>query len=263
MMNFVENKTLQAILAISLTGAAQSAGASVITASSSIDWNSFNVQIIDLSGGTNTPQLNWTSQNAFATSTSYTATPYDYQYDYQYASDFTTSLATNTPTALSQSSSIRNASILQADAQSTVGGVYNYANAQAYNQGNFELTGKGFALITADWSNSVTGGAIGDYSDYGYVYTNLSGYFNDNNGNSGSSSSNNNVYSFYSGPTNNSGTFALAVFGDGVHVVTGSLTAYSGAYTYVNAVPVPAAGWLFGTGLIGLVGFSRRKTAPV
>jgi len=30
---------------------------------------------------------------------------------------------------------------------------------------------------------------------------------------------------------------------------------------YVSAVPVPAAVWLFGSGLIGLVGFARRKKA--
>jgi len=29
----------------------------------------------------------------------------------------------------------------------------------------------------------------------------------------------------------------------------------------VSAVPVPAAFWLFGSGLIGLVGFARRKKA--
>ena len=29
----------------------------------------------------------------------------------------------------------------------------------------------------------------------------------------------------------------------------------------VSAVPVPAAVWLFGSGLIGLVGFARRKKA--
>ena len=33
------------------------------------------------------------------------------------------------------------------------------------------------------------------------------------------------------------------------------------SWSQVNAVPVPAAVWLFGTALIGLVGFSRRKKA--
>jgi len=31
--------------------------------------------------------------------------------------------------------------------------------------------------------------------------------------------------------------------------------------TYVSAVPVPAAAWLFGSGLIGLIGVARRKKA--
>ncbi len=35
---------------------------------------------------------------------------------------------------------------------------------------------------------------------------------------------------------------------------------YIGAQVNVSAVPVPAAVWLFGSGLIGLVGIARRKT---
>ncbi len=41
----------------------------------------------------------------------------------------------------------------------------------------------------------------------------------------------------------------------------GSTLAYGAAP--VSAVPVPAAAWLFGSGLIGLVGVSRRKTDTV
>jgi hypothetical protein len=35
---------------------------------------------------------------------------------------------------------------------------------------------------------------------------------------------------------------------------------YNGATITTSAVPVPAAAWLFGSGLIGLVGIARRKT---
>ena len=38
-----------------------------------------------------------------------------------------------------------------------------------------------------------------------------------------------------------------------------SFSAWSGLQ--IQAVPVPAAAWLFGTALIGLVGFSRRRKA--
>lgn len=41
-----------------------------------------------------------------------------------------------------------------------------------------------------------------------------------------------------------------------------SSSIYSGSFLYKPAsVPVPAAAWLFGSGLIGLVGFARRKKA--
>ena len=41
---------------------------------------------------------------------------------------------------------------------------------------------------------------------------------------------------------------------------TTSLTGYSMSVSTVSVVPVPAAVWLFGSGLIGLVGVARRKS---
>ena len=43
--------------------------------------------------------------------------------------------------------------------------------------------------------------------------------------------------------------------------LTGGLGSMSYILTPVSAVPVPAAVWLFGSGLLGLVGVARRKTA--
>lgn len=36
---------------------------------------------------------------------------------------------------------------------------------------------------------------------------------------------------------------------------------YDATYTLVSEVPVPAAAWLFGSGLLGLIGVARRKKA--
>ncbi len=38
---------------------------------------------------------------------------------------------------------------------------------------------------------------------------------------------------------------------------------YNGAVATNSAVPIPAAAWLFGSGLLGLVGIARRKSQRV
>ena len=47
-------------------------------------------------------------------------------------------------------------------------------------------------------------------------------------------------------------------------MVDGPFTGFNANFNIrpeVSAVPVPAAAWLFGSGLIGLVGLARRKQA--
>ena len=51
------------------------------------------------------------------------------------------------------------------------------------------------------------------------------------------------------------------VSGDFISPITGVI--YEGADVTVGAVPVPAAVWLFGSGLIGLVGIARRRSSTV
>lgn len=54
---------------------------------------------------------------------------------------------------------------------------------------------------------------------------------------------------------NNDGTLGTGEFGEwSVNITAGTLT-----YTNPTVVPVPAAVWLLGSGLIGLVGIARRK----
>jgi len=44
-------------------------------------------------------------------------------------------------------------------------------------------------------------------------------------------------------------------------VGTGSTLEHRASLLYRSVVPVSAAAWLFGSGLIGLMGFARRKKA--
>ena len=66
---------------------------------------------------------------------------------------------------------------------------------------------------------------------------------------------------YWSGTEFNSSLAWDFVFGNGsqfnVNKVSGAF--YSWAVHPGNVVPVPAAVWLFGSGLLGLVGFARRK----
>jgi hypothetical protein len=53
---------------------------------------------------------------------------------------------------------------------------------------------------------------------------------------------------------------AMAALGDYLIEISGTAAGVAPDYTLeVSAVPVPAAIWLFGTALIGLVGFNKRK----
>lgn len=46
---------------------------------------------------------------------------------------------------------------------------------------------------------------------------------------------------------------------NGIPFVDGALIGYSANFNFGQVVPVPAAVWLFGSGLIGLIGVARRK----
>jgi len=62
-------------------------------------------------------------------------------------------------------------------------------------------------------------------------------------------------FSLYHAVNNPLGQFRLVFAGgDGDHTIIGNLTSLT-----VSAVPIPAAVWLFGSGVIGLIGLARRK----
>ncbi len=65
-------------------------------------------------------------------------------------------------------------------------------------------------------------------------------------------------------PTYRIDTAFLVRFGTGeqhVHGVNGEFYGWAVHDGDIGAVPVPAAVWLFGSGLMGLIGFAKRKTA--
>ena len=261
-MKLLQKKWLAACVATAAFG--MSSAQASTSASVNIDWDSLNIQYFDLSGGTNAPVLSWANQNGNVYSYANTVYPSNNPYDEDYASDFTTSLSTLTNTAEAQSSTLRDVNTLSANS-ATQSGVApyagsNYAYASSQNYGNFELTGQGVAIISLDWNLSLTGTA-GDTSDYSYAQAYLFGSYSDNNWHSGSATSNPNYSSYNTGDFFTSGSFVLAVISDGVSTTYGYLTAqaYTHSYSPVSQVPVPMAAWLFGSGLLGLTGMSRRK----
>lgn len=67
------------------------------------------------------------------------------------------------------------------------------------------------------------------------------------------------LFSLYSAATNPNGQFRLILASThGDHTLFGNLTSLT-----VSAVPVPAAVYLFGTGLIGLASFARRTNGSI
>jgi hypothetical protein len=264
-MNSFNKNLLTALFSLSAAFGMQTANASA-TAQATIDWSSFNVQIVDLSGGLNTPVFNWLSQEGSGYSYAVTYSPYNgLQTVTPTASDFSTALSANATTARAQSSSLRDTTVLQATAAAS--GTNNgfsdpggYAQANFQNYGTFELTGKGYALFTLDWKLSTIGGSeIEGSTDGSTASTSIEVNY-------GSSSGSGRFYfekSFNSwdSVTNLNGTVGWAVYNDGVNDLTGSLNSnvFAAAVFEVHPIPIPAAVWLFGSGLMGWLGFLRRK----
>lgn len=257
---------LQKILStVCIATAAMGIQTAQATTSASVTIDNFAINYIDLSGGSNAPSLTWTSQQGEASSYATTFTPFDEQSDSQSASDFSTSLTTNTSTARAQSGSIRGPGFLQANSASEPGGSggpsdSNWADSSSWNSGAFEFTGYGLAIISMDWSVELNG-ELGNGNDYSFASMYFSGSFSDNFWNSGGADYDPELYSYNSGDFSNNGSFAWAIFSDGQHIVYGEIEAeaYVSSNSPASEVPVPTAAWLFGSSLLSLIGISRRK----
>lgn len=244
----MKKKTLNAILAITLAGGAQTALAAS-SATATIDWNSFTVSYVDLSAGANAPTLSWDSQYGYSNADVNSNSVYD----------FSTPLSTSSLVGSTQTISTRTSSVLQATSASESGGD---TSGEATSSAEFHLTGNGLAVISMNWSVSVTG-TQSDWNNYAYAGIDIEGAFTyADSATSGSVYSTYDINSADSGTGSHSGTFKWVIFVDGSTLGAISAAAQTQATSQssiVAPVPAPAAVWLFGSGLMLALGLARGK----
>ena len=126
---------------------------------------------------------------------------------------------------------------------------YSSAGDLAFNGGNFYLASTSNQLVQIDLDNNAAGTAVGPFG-YGSVF--------------GLATAENGVLYGVSGTTvfsvdtaTGGGTAVIDYAGQGLYASYGS-SFYAEARPPV--IPIPAAAWLFGTGLLGLLGAARRNT---
>ncbi|WP_426992960.1 hypothetical protein [Methylomonas sp. CM2] len=263
-MTFSSFKPLLAFGLLALSMGPQTAGATVV-ATATVHWNPLDVEIIDLSGGFDTPQFSWVSP--FGSANTYAYTDHvEGSSDNQSVDDFTTQLSSVSNSRFSGSHAERGDGIVQVQAQGDVLG-NNYAVTEADSQGSFEMRGKGVALITLDWTLEVSGVEyVNKLSATGFATVSLSGNDTDQNGTNGYST----MYALLNpslGSESKSGRFRFAVTGDGVNVVSGNFVVTAYVNTSVNDgtltfVPIPSAFWLFGGTVVAALGGLKRKSLP-
>ncbi|TPQ26713.1 hypothetical protein [Methylomonas koyamae] len=261
-MKFSSVKPVLALCLLAVSSGPQTARAAVV-AKATIYWDTLDVQLIDLSGGIDTPRFNWVSQASGVNTSAFTE-PADIRYDDQSATDFATHLTSASDSAKARSQAERTATYLQAQSRSeAIGG--NSAQSSAYIQGDFEMRGKGVAMISLDWKVDISGVDTINPSSGGEAIINLNGsYLSDNYNSSNATNGGGSKYATineYDGTGSKTGTFRFTVSGDGLGLVTGNFSATASARTTViSSVPVPASAWLFGSALMASLSAVKRKS---
>jgi hypothetical protein len=242
----------------------QPAGATVISASVSIDWSSFKITPIDMGNGL--PTLTWNSQKDI--SSALIMPPYDFS---SYADEEAPNWSAGTSAIMESGSSSAfnysasaSTSVNQLKADASVGGsvVNLYTGTESYSarSGGFTVEGNGLLLFQANYSlvGEVGAGAKGspllDSRVGFYLSASNEGY--DFLGSSGASHefAVNRTFGSYS----ENGYLAVALpFKDGW---SGNFTTVASAKAYSSySVPLPAAFWLFGSALAGVAALRRSS----
>lgn len=244
----LQKSVLSAVCGLALlfnTGAALSAS----SASARIDWSTFTITAFDLGSGT----PSYTLLNEWTVIEAYDSSLQNWQFDY--ASDWTRPISASSAVANAQADSTQ----LLASAQTSYGQSYAYARRSA----TIEITGSGSLVLTADYSlDAAIGGHPGHSLDYAYPVIDLTAFFDTQDGGGMWADSSLYLELYLDRWTSvvrasESNTFALTLLvNDGDRI---NFTAFS--RVSVLAIPVPAAVWLLGTALVGLVSVGRRRTA--
>lgn len=233
-----------------------------------IDWSKLTIDLQDLSGGTNSPVLEWTSRYGYISAESVTRDPFDYQIDEGEAFDSVADLDGMASTLQAQSRAKRVSTELSAyaatqPANTLVVGDYNRAQAYSLSEAEFTFTGHGLLIVTVPWTLAVTG-AAGDWDNFTYADVWIQGTYTDGLYGDGEATSGWSLRSTMDGDAEASGTFSMAIINPGLGgTITGSFKAdaYAESFSW-NEVPEPSTCVLMVVGFCCAGGFTawrRRK----
>lgn len=249
--------TLSALVLLGLS-IGNSYAAPVATAEAFMDWSKFSVSTVY--GSAN---IAWSNQTS--TVDAYTYSPDDSQWAYPDNWNPSNVIAGNSTTqsqSAASTSGLRSYVIDSNTTESSAAGAYSSLS------GDFTVSGSGVIIFSVPYILSATlipgGTQMNFYSDYADAGVSFSVY-------EYSSASSGSLYAekyvslddqnaALDSPISKSDTLTLAmVVKDGDH-----FSFYANNYANANvltSVPVPTSIWLLGSGLLGLVGVARRKTA--
>ncbi len=244
---------------------------------STIYWPSFSVSIIDLDLGDGIdPSFTFANQSGYVEAYGQSPASDQWLYDPASAGNWATWLSASAFTTHAEAYSLSNSvlHLATSTAEQVVGmcgGVpcsglnqNNRAAAYTFNDANFTLTGAGEALISMDWSLSVSDATPGDLLDFALASVYIGGNYSYSNGDFGGWAKVFETRDSSIGQVGDlNGTFSLTVTNP-TNATTANgylrLETYANAEGYINPVPEPET-WVMLLAGIGLVGAIARRRA--